>query len=96
MPKYVIRSGDRDAFIAGLRELTDFLIVNPGVIVPRNPSFAVFVDAADASIRQEVANCVAAPLGVPADDLGEGYFGARRSFGPIAYSVVAIPPEDQQ
>lgn len=96
MPKYAIRSGDRDAFIAGLRELTDFLTANPGVIVPRNPSFAVLVDATDASVRKEVANCVAAPLGVLVDDLGEGYFKARRHFGPIAYCVVAIPPEEQQ
>ncbi|MGW1524468.1 hypothetical protein [Streptomyces sp. NPDC002159] len=39
---------------------------------------------------------VAAPLGVRTEDLGRGYFDARREFGPIAYVVVAIPPEERQ
>ena len=96
MPEYVIRSGDRDAFLAGLRELADFLTANPTVLVPRHPFFGVFVDTADPAARREGAEYAAAPLGVPVEDLGEGYFDARRYFGPIAYGVVAIPPEERQ
>ena len=96
MPKYEIRSGDRAAFIAGLRELADFLTANPRVLVPRIASFGVFVDAADSAARREGAEHVAAPLGVPVDDIGEGYYDARRTFGPIAYSVIAIPPKERQ
>jgi len=96
MPKYEIRSGERAAFIAGLRELADFLTANPAVLVPRNASFGVFVDAAYSTARREGAEQVAAPLGVPVEDIGEGYYNARRTFGPIAFNVIAIPPKEQQ
>ncbi|MEU5341101.1 hypothetical protein AB0H18_09745 [Streptomyces sp. NPDC020766] len=96
MSAYVIRSGDRAAFIAGLRELADSLTTNPDVLVPRNPSFGVLIDASDPAARREGLEYAAAPLGVPVADLGEGYYDARRSFGPIAYSFIAIPPEEQQ
>ena len=96
MPKYEIRSGDRAAFIAGLQELADFLTANPTVLAPRNASFGVFVDAADPSARREGAEHVAAPLRVPVEDIGEGYYDARRTFGPIAFRVIAIPPKEQQ
>ncbi|MGW1215688.1 hypothetical protein ACWD5F_39260 [Streptomyces sp. NPDC002499] len=97
MPKYEyeVRSGDRAAFLAGLRELVDFLTANPAVLVPRHASFGVFVDASDPAARREGAEHVAAPLGVSVEDIGQGYFDARRVFGPIAYSVVAIPPEER-
>ncbi|MER7924872.1 hypothetical protein ABTY96_17370 [Streptomyces sp. NPDC096057] len=96
MPDYEIRSGDRAAFIVGLRELADFLTANPSVLVPRNASFSVLVDAADSTARREGAEHVAAPLGVPVEDIGEGYYDARRTFGPIAFNVIAIPPKEQQ
>ena len=96
MSTYEIRSGDRAAFIAGLRELADFLTANPSVLVPRNASFGVFVDAANSTARREGAEHIAALHGVLVEDLGEGYYDARRTFGPIAYSVVAIPPKEQQ
>ncbi|WP_327691742.1 hypothetical protein OG870_31330 [Streptomyces sp. NBC_00461] len=96
MPKYEIRSGERAAFIAGLRELADFLTANPSVLVPRNASFGVFVDAADPTARREGAEHVATPLGASVEDLGEGYYAARRAFGPIAFNVVAIPPKEQR
>jgi hypothetical protein len=93
---YVIRSGDRAAFLAGLRELADFLTANPAVVVPRRASVVVLVDASDSAGRREGVASVAAPLGVPTGDLGRGYFDARREFGPVAYVVVAIPPEERQ
>ncbi|WP_225858927.1 hypothetical protein [Streptomyces albicerus] len=50
----------------------------------------------DPAARREGAERVATPLGVPVEDIGEGYYDARRCFGPIAYSVIAIPPEERQ
>jgi hypothetical protein len=96
MSDYVIKTGDREAFIAGLRELADFLAANPDVLVPRNPGFALIVHAADTAAREAGANLAATPLGAVVDDIGEGYYDARRTFGPIAYSVIAIPPEERQ
>ncbi|MFF3517838.1 hypothetical protein ACWEQN_15110 [Streptomyces sp. NPDC004129] len=96
MSDYVIRSGDRAAFLAGLRELADFLAANPDVVVPRHASVAVLIDAPDSAGRREGVESLAAPLGVPAEDIGRGYFDARRDFGPISYVVVAVPPEERQ
>ncbi|MGM9381491.1 hypothetical protein [Streptomyces antibioticus] len=96
MSDYVIRSGDRAAFLAGLRELVDFLTANPAVAVPRHVSVVVLVDASDSAARLDGVEFVAAPLGVPAEDIGRGYFDARRDFGPISYGVAGIPPEERQ
>ncbi|MFE1198852.1 hypothetical protein ACFW6E_39985 [Streptomyces olivaceoviridis] len=96
MSNYVIRSGDRTAFLAGLRELVDFLTGNPAVAVPRHASVIVLVDAADPAGRRAGVETVAAPLGVPTEDIGAGYFGARRDFGPVSFGVVGVPPEDRQ
>ncbi|MEZ7006939.1 hypothetical protein [Streptomyces sp. AD55] len=96
MSDYVIRSGDRAAFLAGLRELIDFLTAHPDVVVPRHPSLVVLVDAIDSAARLDGVQSGAAPLGVPAEDIGRGCFGARRDFGPISYGVVAVPPEERQ
>ncbi|MFD0001624.1 hypothetical protein ACFVJ4_04265 [Streptomyces sp. NPDC127178] len=96
MSDNVIRSGDRAAFLASLRELVAFLTANPAVVVPRHASVAVLVDASDSDGRREGVASVAAPLGVPTEDLGRGYFDARREFGPIAYVVVATPPGERQ
>ncbi|WP_329138167.1 hypothetical protein [Streptomyces sp. NBC_00670] len=96
MSAYVIRSGDRAAFLAGLRELIDFLTANSAVVVPRHASIVVLVDACDSDGRREGVESVAAPLGVPTEDLGQGYFNARREFGPIAYVAVATPAKERQ
>ncbi|MER6404118.1 hypothetical protein ABT269_11415 [Streptomyces viridosporus] len=96
MSDYVIRSGDRAAFLAGLRELVTFLTANPAVAVPRHASVVVLVDASDSAARLDGVEFVAAPLGVPAEDIGRGYVAARRDFGPISYGVVGIPPEEWQ
>lgn len=96
MSAYVIRSGNRAEFLAGLRELLDFLTANPAVVVPRHASVAVLVDASDSAARREGVEAVAAPLGVPTEDLGKGHFSARRDFGPVAYVAVAIPPEERR
>ncbi|MGW3460737.1 hypothetical protein ACWDE9_14580 [Streptomyces olivaceoviridis] len=96
MSNYVIRSGDRTAFLAGLRELVDFLTANPAVVVPRHASVIVLVDAADPAARRAGVETVAASLGVPTEDIGLGYFDARRDFGPVSFGVVGVPPEDRQ
>ncbi|MET8182527.1 hypothetical protein [Streptomyces sp. NPDC005336] len=95
MPEYVIKTGDRAAFIAGLRELADFMADNPDVVTPYRPSVGVCVHAADTAARRAGAESVAVLLGVPLEDLGEGYYSAQREFGPVTYYVAAVPPEER-
>ncbi|MCF3960374.1 hypothetical protein [Streptomyces fuscigenes] len=94
MTSYVIKSGDRAEFIGALRELADFLAANPDVVIPRHPACTVFVDAESDPAREEGMEFAAAPLGAPVVDLGRGFYCARRWFGPIEYSVTAVPPKD--
>lgn len=96
MPDYEIKTGDRDALIAGLRELADFLMENPGVLTPSVPSIGVCVTADDPAARFEGAKRAAESLGVSVDDVGEGYYSGERRFGSIRYYVVAVPPKEQQ
>ncbi|MCC4322404.1 hypothetical protein [Streptomyces malaysiensis] len=95
MPEYVIKTGDRSTFIAGLRALADFMADNPDVLVPHHPSVGVCVKAADTDARRAGAASAAELLGVPLEDLGEGYYSARREFGPVTYYVAAVPPEER-
>ncbi|RKN09400.1 hypothetical protein [Streptomyces radicis] len=93
MSAYQIRTGDRAAIVAGLRELADFLADHPDVLVPPYASVSVIVRADDADVRRSVAEAVAAPLGVPVEYFGGGHYAAHRDFGPVAYHVIAPPPE---
>ncbi|MEJ1202067.1 MULTISPECIES: hypothetical protein [unclassified Streptomyces] len=96
MSEYVIRSGDRAAFLAGLRELVDFPTANPAVAVPRHASVVVLVNASGSAARRAGVESVASTLGVPVEDIGRGYFDSRRDFGPISYGAVGIPPEERK
>ncbi|MEU9334423.1 hypothetical protein AB0D49_14870 [Streptomyces sp. NPDC048290] len=96
MSEYVIKSGDREAVIAGLRELAQFLADNPEVLVPPWPSFVLVVSAVDNAARREGADFAARPLDVQVEDLGEGFYSAARAFGPVSYRVAAVPPREDR
>ncbi|MFD8280779.1 hypothetical protein ACFV47_16515 [Streptomyces solisilvae] len=96
MPEYVIKTGDRAAVVAGLRALADFMADNPEVLAPYRPSVGVCVNAAVTAARRVGAASAAELLGVPLEDLGEGYYSARREFGPVTYHVTAVPPKERQ
>lgn len=95
MTECVIRTGDRGALIDGLRDLADFLSANPEILVPPRTSTGVLVNAIDPYAREEGAQVAADLLGAPLEDLGHGFFLARRHFGPVTYYVTAVPPKGQ-
>ena len=95
MPDFEINTGDREAAIAALRELADFLTGNPEVLVPPYLHVGVIVRAADDDARRRGTEFAAARAGVPVQDLGFGYYSAFRKFGPLTYFVSAVPPKDQ-
>lgn len=84
-------SEERARFIAGLRELADYLVAHPGVPVPDYPRIMAHADGSDEEKRQAVDQ--AAPeLGAEASEIlpGSGHYTAARYFGPIEYGVLAI------
>jgi hypothetical protein len=81
----------RAAFVAGLRELADFLDAHPAVPGPRyGCTINVFPEGDSNSARRVGVDLVAVLLGAIALDRGHGHYGAVREFGPIEYSVVSI------
>jgi hypothetical protein len=86
-------SKQRDGFIAGLRDLADFLEQNPQIPAPSRSDVIVFrADGSDAEMFAEV-DVIAGQIGTTATDVGSprGHYTAAREFGPVQYRAVAIP-----
>jgi hypothetical protein len=86
-------SEERWRFIAGLRDLADFLDQNPQVPAPWRADVLVFpVAGTDAEMFAEV-DVIAGQIGTTANDADSprGHYSARRDFGPVQYRAVAIP-----
>ena len=85
-------SAERAAFLAGLRNLIDYLESNPDVPVTGYATVYAFpADDEWDGKRAEVAR-IAALIGAPAVDTTGGHYVALRTFGPVEYRAVAIPP----
>jgi hypothetical protein len=86
-------STERAALIGGLRGLADYLESNPEVPAPSYPTVYMFPpDGGWAEMRAEI-DAIAARLDVIARETAGGHYVAARSFGPIEYRAVAIPPK---
>jgi hypothetical protein len=87
-------AADRAAWVAGLRDLADFLAGHPDVPVPpvyHTQGITVFPeDGTDEERRAEVDRA-AGVLGVQAAESGGGHYLAVRTFGPAQYTAVMIP-----
>jgi hypothetical protein len=84
---------ERRDFIAGLRDLADFLERTREVPVPRWESVMFFPSAStDNEMRQEIDR-VAALLGSGIEDRTAeyGHYTTSRYFGTLQYRAVAIP-----
>lgn len=86
---------NRSEYIAGLRQLADFLEANPDV--PARGSWSVqYTASLDTTSHEEaMANVdrVAALLGVePGYPWKTAHYQANKHFGPITYHAVAVKP----
>lgn len=84
----------RQALISGLRELADFLESNPEVPAPSDSTVFTFPPNVDWTGMRAEIDAIAASLGVTARLTGGGHYVASRSFGPVEYRAVAIPPKN--
>jgi hypothetical protein len=83
---------ERAALIGGLRALADYLESNPEVPTLIYSTVHTFPpDGGWAAMRAEI-DAIAAWLGVIAYRSAGGHYVATRSFGPVEYRAVAIPP----
>jgi hypothetical protein len=90
---YYANSKERAAFIAGLRELAEYLDQNPQVPTRSYADLLVFPpDASDADMFAEIDR-IAALIRTTASDAGSpaGHYSAVRDFGPVQYRAIAIP-----
>jgi hypothetical protein len=90
---YYANNEQRIRLIAGLRELADFLDLNPGVPAPWETSLLVFPsEASDDEMFAEI-DTIAGLIGSTASDDGSpnGHYSAVRSFWSVQYRAIAIP-----
>ena len=85
-------TAERQAFIAGLRELADFLENNPNVPAPEyGTDVLVFPPLVSYGEKKREVDVIAARINSgTATSLG-GHYSASRRFGPVEYRAVAIP-----
>lgn len=89
-------AADRAAWVAGLRELADFLEGHPDVPVPSayfNQVIDEFPDGDTDAERRTGVDRAAEAMGVSAAETRGGHYKASVHFGPLGYQVVAIPAE---
>ena len=95
---YHANSEERKRFIAGLRDLAEFLGQNPDVPAPRHTDVLVFpADGSDAEKFAEI-DVIAPQIGMTASgaDGPADHYSAVRRFGPVHYRAVAIPNRDDE
>lgn len=83
----------REAFIAGLRDLADFLAANPNVAVSVQPTcLTVVAYGSDEECARQVDEFAAAASAAVTDHRNDpddysGYYGASLHFGPVEYKA---------
>ena len=90
---YTTDPKDRAAFIASLRQLADFLALNPAAPVPLyGTEITLSADAYEDGGKAQVER-IARLMSASIDDevaLG-GHYRATREFGSLGYTVASIP-----
>lgn len=84
-------NGERDSFIAGLRDLAEFLESHPDVPAPSATAcIHVFPPAGNNEERRAEIDVIASRIDTQAFMFGPGHYVASRYFGQIEYRAVAI------
>lgn len=85
---------ERAELISGFRALADYLESNPQVPAPAYSAVYAFPPEGDWPAMRTEIDGIAAWLGVIARETAGGHYVAVRTFGPIEYRAVAIPPRN--
>jgi len=85
----------RQAFIAGLRELAGFLENNTDVPTPEyGTEILVFPPFVSDGEKKREIDVIAACIGSETETSCGGHYSASRRFGPVRYRAVAIPASE--
>jgi hypothetical protein len=83
--------GERSRFLAGLRDLTEFLESNPSVPTPRSETTVhVFPPDGSNEERRAEIDAIASRINTQPCEFAPGHYIASRYFGQIEYRAVAI------
>src|SRR5579872_5749509 len=85
---------ERAALIDGFRSLADYLESNPEVPASSYPVIYVFPPDGDWAGMCGEIDAIAARLAVTSRKTTGGHYIAVRTFGPVEYRAVAIPPRN--
>jgi hypothetical protein len=85
-------STERAALISGLRGIAEYLESNPEIPTPIYTTVHTFPPAGEWSWMCDEIDAIAAFLGVATHVTPGGHYTAVRTFGPVEYRAVAIPP----
>ena len=86
-------STERAALINGFHSLADYLESNPEVPVSGYSTVYAFPPNGGWAEMCAEIDAIAGRLGATACETGGGHYVATRSFGPVEYRAVAIPPK---
>jgi hypothetical protein len=89
-------STERAQLVSGLRGLADYLASIPEVPAPVYSTVYAFPPSGDWAGMCAEIEAAAVWLGVAARITDGGHYVATRSFGPVQYRAVAIPPGSDQ
>lgn len=86
---------ERQAFIAGLRELAEFLETNPDVPAPEyGTDVLVFPPRVPDDEKRREIDLIASRIGSETETTCGGHYSASRQFGPVKFRAVAIPASE--
>lgn len=82
---------ERQAFIAGLRSLADFMTNNPDVPAPLFHYVLVFPSSGTKAEKRAEIDKIASRIGSGTESSARyGHYSTSRHFGPVEYKAVAI------
>jgi hypothetical protein len=88
---YCATGSERSGFIAGLRELAQYLESNPDVPAPCGGATVHVFPPRDGNAEQRAAiDVIASRIGAQPCELTPGHYVASCRFGPVEYRAVAI------
>lgn len=87
---YHANADERRRFIAGLRDLAEFLETSSNVPIPPSAYVMFFPSFDTDAVQRKAIDAIAASIGARTHEHVSGHYTVSRFFGPVEYRAVAI------